>query len=93
MMIDYDKWREGAPYDLAPLAGITTEERELLTGEICQRSSLDSRDVEALRALATPKAINRIGKASHAQSLPVTTMLRLLVESESFKTRPAEVTR
>jgi hypothetical protein len=37
--------------------------------------------------------INRIGKASHAQSLPVTTMLRLLVESESFKTRPAEVTR
>jgi hypothetical protein len=54
MMIDYNKWREGAPYDLAALAGITTEERELLTGEICQRSSLDWRDVEALRALATP---------------------------------------
>ena len=68
MMIDYDKWREGAPYDLAPLAGITTEERELLTGEICQRSSLDSRDVEALRALAKPKAINRIGKAAEKQT-------------------------
>jgi len=68
MMIDYDKWREGAPYDLAPLAGITTEERELLTGEICQRSSLDWRDVEALRALATPKAINRIGKAAEKQT-------------------------
>ena len=68
MMIDYDKWREGAPYDLASLAGITTEERELLTGEICQRSSLDSRDVEALRALATPKAINRIGKAAEKQT-------------------------
>jgi Protein of unknown function (DUF1592)/Protein of unknown function (DUF1588)/Protein of unknown function (DUF1587)/Protein of unknown function (DUF1595)/Protein of unknown function (DUF1585) len=37
--------------------------------------------------------INRIGTASHTQTLPVTTMLRLLVESESFKTRPAEVTR
>jgi hypothetical protein len=68
MIIDYDKWKEGAPYDLAALAGITAEECELLTEEICQRSSLDWRDVEVLRALATPKAISRIAKAAEKQT-------------------------
>ena len=36
--------------------------------------------------------INRVGKVSQKDNVPVTTILRLLVESESFKTRPAEVT-
>lgn len=36
--------------------------------------------------------INRVGLASQKDQLPVTTLLRLLVESESFKTRPVEVT-
>ncbi|MFT3712420.1 MAG: DUF1592 domain-containing protein [Archangium sp.] len=36
--------------------------------------------------------INRVGKSSHADKLPVTNIMRLLVESESFKTRPAQVT-
>lgn len=68
MIIDYDKWKEGTPYDLAALAGITAEERDLLTDEICQRSSLDWRDVEALRTLATPRAVSRIGKAAEKQT-------------------------
>jgi hypothetical protein len=36
--------------------------------------------------------INRVGKSSHGDKLAVTNIMRLLVESESFKTRPAEVT-
>jgi hypothetical protein len=36
--------------------------------------------------------IRRVGVASRKDKLPVTTLLRLLVESESFKTRPVEVT-
>ncbi|MBL8916868.1 MAG: DUF1592 domain-containing protein [Archangium sp.] len=36
--------------------------------------------------------VNRVGKTSKDDNVPVTTILRLLVESESFKTRPAEVT-
>ena len=68
MILDYDKWKEGTPYDIAALADVTEEERNLLTDEICERSSLDWRDVEALRALATPKAIQRVGKAAEKQT-------------------------
>lgn len=68
MIPDYDAWKEGTPYDIAALADITTEERDLLTDEICERSLLDWRDVEALRVLATGKALRRIGKAAEKQT-------------------------
>lgn len=68
MMIDYEAWREGAPYDVAALGEITVEERNLLTDELCEKSSLDWRDVEALRALATPKALKRVGLAAEKQT-------------------------
>jgi hypothetical protein len=68
MCIDYGAWREGTPYDIAALSEITEEERELLTDELCEKAKLDWRDVEALRALATEKAIARIGAAAQAQS-------------------------
>lgn len=68
MMIDYDAWKEGTPYDIAALADISEEERGLLTDEICEKSSLDWRDVEALRALATPKAVKRVGVAAEKQA-------------------------
>jgi len=68
MIIDYEAWREGTPYDIAALAEITDEERDQLTDEICSRGSLDWRDVEALRALATPKALARIGNAAEKQT-------------------------
>lgn len=67
MMLDYDAWKEGTPYDVPALAEVTEEERELLTDEICEKSSLDWRDVEALRALATPKALKRLGVAAERQ--------------------------
>lgn len=68
MVIDYDAWREGTPYDVAALADVSNEERDLLTDELCEKSSLDWRDVEALRALATPKAMNRVGVAADKQT-------------------------
>jgi hypothetical protein len=68
MVLDYDKWKDGAPYDIPALSQVTEEERDLLTDEICERSSLDWRDVEALRALATPKATKRVGKAAEKQT-------------------------
>lgn len=68
MMIDYDAWKEGKPYDIAALAEITAKERDLLTEEITQRGSLDWRDVEALRALATPNARKRISETAIEQT-------------------------
>ena len=65
MILDYDAWKEGTPYDIPALADVTPEERDALVDEICDRGgSLDWRDVEALRALGTPKAIKRVGKAA-----------------------------
>jgi hypothetical protein len=68
MAIDYYRWKDGEPYDIAALAQVSDEERILLTDELCEKHRLDWRDVEALRALATPKALNRIGKAAEKQS-------------------------
>ncbi len=68
MILDYDAWKEGTSYDIAALKGVTPEERDLLVDEICERSSLDWRDVEALRELGTDKAIQRVGKAAEKQT-------------------------
>lgn len=68
MVLDYSKWKEGEPYDIAALKEITPDERELLVDEICETSSLDWRDVEALRALGTEKATMRVGKAAEKQT-------------------------
>lgn len=68
MIIDYDAWKEGTPYDIAALADVTPDERDLLVEEISERSPLDWRDVEALRALATPKAQQRIRETAAGQA-------------------------
>ena len=68
MQIDYEGWREGTPYDIAAISGVTWEERELLTEEICDRQQLDWRDIQALRALDTPAALDRIREAAETQA-------------------------
>ena len=68
MKIDYSAWKDGTPYDIAVLAKFTPEERDLLTNELCKKLSLGWRDVEALRALATPQAIERVGRAAETQT-------------------------
>lgn len=67
MIIDYGKWRDGEPYDIAALADVTPEERDALTDEFCAMPSLDWRDVEALRALGTEKALKRVSTAAKTQ--------------------------
>jgi len=68
MILDYGKWRDGEPYDIPALAEVTEEERNLLTDEILERGgSLDWRDVEALEALGTPKALKRIARTAKKQ--------------------------
>ncbi|HVY85623.1 MAG TPA: hypothetical protein VG943_10850 [Caulobacterales bacterium] len=68
MLIDYNAWREGEPYDIDALTEISDAERDLLTDELCEKTSLDWRDVEALRALATPEALKRVGLAAATQA-------------------------
>jgi hypothetical protein len=67
MIIDYGRWRDGEPYDIAALSEVTPEERDQLVDELIARGSLDWRDVEALRALGTPKALKRVGKAAKTE--------------------------
>lgn len=64
MQIDYDAWKEGQPYDLPALTDVSPDERDSLVDELAAKSALDWRDVDALRALGTPKALKRLGKAA-----------------------------
>lgn len=64
MNIDYNAWKDGEPYDLAALAEITPAEREALVNELAMKSALDWRDVEALRELGTPPALERLDRAA-----------------------------
>ncbi|MCC6920680.1 MAG: hypothetical protein IT548_15895 [Alphaproteobacteria bacterium] len=66
--LDYDAWKEGTPYDVAALDGMSAEERGLVEADLLALPKLDWRDVEALRRLDTPKARDRIHKAGHAQT-------------------------
>ena len=68
MILDYSKWRDGEPYDIAALTEITAAERDTLADELCEKPSLDWRDVEALRALGSPKALARIAAAAGEQA-------------------------
>ena len=68
MMLDYDKWKDGEPYDLAALAEVTPDEARQLADEIAAKAKLDWRDVEALRAIDTPRARARIKTAARLQS-------------------------
>jgi hypothetical protein len=66
MVIDYHMWRDGEPYDIAALKDVTPQERDQLTDEIAAKGLLDWRDIEALEALGTPKALDRIGLGREA---------------------------
>ena len=68
MDIDYGKWREGEPYDIAALDGMSTAEKAEIEAELSGRPRLDWRDVEALERIGTPAALARIELAAKAQS-------------------------
>lgn len=66
--LDYDAWKEGAPYDVAAMDGMTQEERLLVEDELVALGKLDWRDVEALKRLDTPRARDRIRRAGYGQT-------------------------
>ena len=67
MQIDYVKWHDGDGYDLEALAQLTTEEKSRIEALLIERmnSTPDWRDLEALKTLATPTAMQVIRKALH----------------------------
>lgn len=63
--LDYVRWHDGEPYDLAALAEMTDDERALVERDMIARlaGTGDWRDIEALAALQTPAAAAAIDKA------------------------------
>lgn len=68
MVLDYDKWKDGTPYDLDALDAMPTADRAQIAAEIISRGRLDWRDVDALRRIGTPEALARIDRAVESQS-------------------------
>ena len=60
MKIDYEKWHDGIGYDLDAIRAATPSEHGEIERIMLARSVQDWRDLEALEALATPKAIAAI---------------------------------
>ncbi len=65
MVIDYERWREGVSYDIKLLQTATTEERTEIERVLLCKSVDDWRDVEALAALDSPKAFEKLRSAIH----------------------------
>jgi hypothetical protein len=56
MAIDYEKWHDGIGYDLAALRAAAPDERAAIERMLLDHAPRGWRDVEALAALATPRA-------------------------------------
>jgi hypothetical protein len=60
MTMDLDRWRDGAGYDLDALAAASDLERATIESWLLAGPSDDRRDIEALAALGTEAAIQRL---------------------------------
>lgn len=60
MILDYDRWHDGIGYDIALLKDATPAERTEIEREVLRRGVDDWRDVEALAALDSPTARERL---------------------------------
>lgn len=63
MAIDYEKWHDGAGYDLSQIAGASHQELQAMEALLIPRKTNDWRDVEALAALRTPSADQALREA------------------------------
>lgn len=68
MAMDFDKWKDGTPYDLDALDAMSPSGRSQIATEIMSRGQLDWRDVETLRRIGTHEAMARIDRAAKSQS-------------------------
>jgi hypothetical protein len=66
-----EAWRDGSRYDLAALAEATPLERTQIESLLLARGIPDVRDVEALAALGTPAALDRLRLALDRAELGV----------------------
>ncbi|MBL8219946.1 MAG: hypothetical protein JNL62_11995 [Bryobacterales bacterium] len=65
MAIDYHKWHDGIGYDIDLITRAGTREQIQIEALLLARGARDWRDVEALAALATPRAQETLRAALH----------------------------
>lgn len=86
MMIDYDRWREGVGYDIGLIQSAAIDEREEIERILLYKSVDDWRDVEALIALNSLKAFEKLRNAlrseNHAVVMAILENAPQLVSSE-----------
>lgn len=63
MIMNHERWHDGAGYDLALLATASVEDRAAIESLLLSRGLQDWRDVEALAALGTPTSLGRLRQA------------------------------
>jgi len=67
MVMDFDAWHDGTPYDLDALMELADADRRAIGRELAAKRELDWRDVQALERIGTPEALERIAAAAGAQ--------------------------
>lgn len=87
MPMNLDRWRDGIGYDLAALEEMTPAERESVETLLLSRSNEDWRDIDALAALGSERATNRLrliaAEAPLAMALVVLDKAPELLERET----------
>lgn len=71
MAIDYAKWHDGVGYALEEVPQLSADERELAEQLVLSRGASDWRDVEALDAFGSPRALAAMQQALDSADLTV----------------------
>ncbi|MFY9811182.1 hypothetical protein [Aquabacterium sp.] len=71
MAIDYAKWHDGVGYALEEVPHLPADERELAEQLVLSRGAADWRDVEALDAFGSPRALAAMQQALASADLTV----------------------
>jgi hypothetical protein len=58
--IGYDAWHDGTGYDLDAFSQMTSEEKELVSHELCEKSHLDWREMDVLRIHGGSASFNKL---------------------------------
>jgi hypothetical protein len=69
--LSYDQWRDGEGYDLEALGQLGGSERVVAEDTLLSRQSSDWRDIEALDALGTEKALEEMNRALSSKRIEV----------------------
>lgn len=71
MHLNYEKWHDGIGYDLEAIAEAEPQERQEIEGILLRHGVVGWRDVEALTALGTPRALTTVTAAINHDSAEV----------------------